>query len=193
MICLFKAHLQNDSKRSLFLLYLTILAWKNLCFTEFSTKMHWIQGWLLLRFFMCLHNQVSAFNSIVAQLLFINVIYEIDSKNDWLLLSIFKKALCLRYRLVFMWPSVIDSEVFNTLTLEQIFWKTKTFFKNWNTVFWLKLLRLKTHYFHSELLCQKPVLRQIEWRLQNRPIRKSGAFPVTTLFFRKICSSFATS
>ena len=147
MICLFKAHLQNDSKRSLFLLYLTILAWKNLCFTEFSTKMHWIQGWLLLRFFMCLHNQVSAFNSIVAQLLFINVIYEIDSKNDWLLLSIFKKALCLRYRHVFTWPSVIDSDVFNTLTLKQIFWKTKTFFKKLEYCFLVEVTKIENTLF----------------------------------------------
>ena len=29
------------------------------------------------------------------------------------------------------------------------------------------------------------MLRQIEWRLQNGPITKSGVLPVTTLFFRK--------
>ena len=56
-----------------------------------------------------------------------------------------------------------------------------------------KALRLKTHHFHSKLLCQKPMLRQIEWRLQNGPITKSGVLPVTTLFFWKICSSFRTS
>ena len=78
--------------------------------------------------------------------------------------------------------------VFNTLTLIQIFWKTKTVFKNWSTVFQLKPLRLKTHHFHSKLLCQKPMLRQIEWRLQNGPITKSGALPVTTLFFEKFVS-----
>ena len=38
-------------------------------------------------------------------------------------------------------------------------------------------LRLKTHYFHSKLLCQKPILRQIEW-LQHVPITKSGALPL---------------
>ena len=27
------------------------------------------------------------------------------------------------------------------------------------------------------------MLRQIEWRLQNRPITKSGVLPVTTYFF----------
>ena len=29
------------------------------------------------------------------------------------------------------------------------------------------------------------MLRQIEWRLQNGPIAKSGVLPVTTLFFGK--------
>ena len=37
------------------------------------------------------------------------------------------------------------------------------------------------------------MLRQLEWRLQNGPITKSGVLPATTLFFWKICSSFRTS
>ena len=37
------------------------------------------QGWLLLTFFICLRNQLSSFK---------NVIHQIDSKNEWLLLSI---------------------------------------------------------------------------------------------------------
>ena len=46
-----------------------------------------------------------------------------------MILGIFKIALRLRDRYVFMWQSVKVSNVFNTLTLKQIFWKTKTFFK----------------------------------------------------------------
>ena len=38
-------------------------------------------------------------------------------------------ALCLGYRHVFMSQSLKVSNVFNTLTLKQIFWKTKTYFK----------------------------------------------------------------
>ena len=60
----------------------------------------------------------------------------------------------------------------------------KTFFKKF---------RLKTYHFYSKLLCQKPMLRQIERRLQNGPIPKSGVLPVTTLFFWKTCFSFRTS
>ena len=37
------------------------------------------------------------------------------------------------------------------------------FFKNWDTVFKLKALRLKTRQFHAKLPYQKPVLKQIEW------------------------------
>ena len=43
---------------------------KNLSFTVISTKkIIEIQGWLLLTFFICLHNQLSSsFNSIIVQL-----------------------------------------------------------------------------------------------------------------------------
>ena len=46
-----------------------------------------------------------------------------------MVLGIFKIALRLRDRHVFIWQLVKISNVFNTLTLKQIFWKTKTFFK----------------------------------------------------------------
>ena len=32
------------------------------------------------------------------------------------------------------------------------------------------------------------MLKQIEWRLQNRPITKSGVLPVTTLFLEEFVS-----
>ena len=46
-----------------------------------------------------------------------------------MVLGIFKIALHLRDRHVFMRQSVKVSNVFNTLTLKPIFWKTKIFFK----------------------------------------------------------------
>ena len=42
--------------------HLTTLTWKNLCITELSTKFIQIQGWLLLKFFICLCNQLSSFS-----------------------------------------------------------------------------------------------------------------------------------
>ena len=44
-------------------------------------------------------------------------------------LGIFKIALRLRDWQVLMWQSAEILNVFNTLTLKQIFWKRKTFFK----------------------------------------------------------------
>ena len=34
--------------------------------------------------------------------------------------------------------------------------------RNWSNVLYLKVLKLKTHHFHTKLPCQKPMLRQIE-------------------------------
>ena len=46
-----------------------------------------------------------------------------------------------------------------------------------------KVLRLKAQHFHTKLPCQKPILRQIEWEVQNGPITKNGVLPATTFFF----------
>ena len=46
-----------------------------------------MQGWLLLTFFICLHNQLSSLIPLSHRCMK-NVIYQIDSKNEWLLLSI---------------------------------------------------------------------------------------------------------
>ena len=60
-------------------------------------------------------------------------------------------------------------------------------------IFRLKALRLKAHHFHKKLPHQKPMLRKIEWWVQNGPIIKNGALPVTTFFFWKFCFSLRTS
>ena len=78
------------------------------------------------------------------------------------MLGIFKVALRLRDRHVFIRQSMKFFNVFTTLTLLQIFWKTKIFFKKLEDCFLVETTRLKTHHFHSELLCQKLMLRQIE-------------------------------
>ena len=49
-----------------------------------------------------------------------------------------------------------------------------SFLKNRSTVFQLKVMRWKTQNFHVKRPCQKPILRQIEWRMQNDPIKKCG-------------------
>ena len=45
------------------------------------------QDWLLLTFFISLHNQLSSFNSIIVQISEKRV-HQTDSKNEWLLLSV---------------------------------------------------------------------------------------------------------
>ena len=45
-----------------------------------------IQGCLLLMFFICLHNQLIFFNSIIVQMSE-KQIHQVDSKNEWLFLS----------------------------------------------------------------------------------------------------------
>ena len=72
-------------------------------------------------------------------------------------------------------------------TFKQIFWKTKTFFKKLENRF-----RRKTHHFHTKLPYQKPMLRELEWWVQNGPITKNGVLPRTTLFFKKFRFSLRT-
>ena len=40
-------------------------------------------------------------------------------------------------------------------------------------------------HYHTKLLCQKPMLRQIEWGVQDGSIAKNGVLPVTTLVSQK--------
>ena len=51
--------------------------------------------------------------------------------------------------------------------------KRKSFSTNWSTVFHMKILRLKMQGFQTKLPCKKPVLRQLEWEVQNGPITKN--------------------
>ena len=56
-----------------------------------------------------------------------------------------------------------------------------------------KFFRLKTQYFYTNLPSQKPMLRKIEWEVQNGPITKNGVLPGTTLFFWRFCFSLRIS
>ena len=54
----------------------------------------------------------------------------------------------------------------------------------------MKALRLKTHHFHTKLLYQKSLLRQIEWSVQNGPITENGVWSVTTHFYFSLRTSY---
>ena len=61
----------------------------------------------------------------------------------------------------------------------------KTFFKKLEYRFLVQHTLLKTQYFHKKLPCQKPILRQIDWGVQNGRTTKNGVLSLTTLFFKK--------
>ena len=69
------------------------------------------------------------------------------------LLGIFKILFRFRDRHIFREQLLEILNMFNTLTLEQIFRKTKTFPKSWSAVFYLKVLRWKAQHSHKKLSC----------------------------------------
>ena len=71
--------------------------------------------------------------------------------------------IIIKIDIFLMWQSVKVSNVFNTLTLKQIFWKTKTFFKKLEYCFLIEAIKM-----------------DLQNELQNGPITKSGVLPVTT-------------
>ena len=64
-----------------------------------------------------------------------------------MVLGIFKIALRLRNRHIFMWQSVEILNVFNILTLKQIFWKTKTYFKKLENQFLIENTKIENALF----------------------------------------------
>ena len=47
----------------------------------------------------------------------------------------------------------------------------------------MKVILLKAQHFHKKMLCQKPMLSQIEWGVQNRPTKKNSVFPPASFTF----------
>ena len=102
---------------------LTILPWKNLHFTSSVQQLIEIQGWLLLTIFICLHNQLSSFNSIIVQMSE-KCDSSIDIKNEWLLLSCENQWKFPRF-------SYFNFET-NFLENENLFQETGAPFLSWN-------------------------------------------------------------
>ena len=81
----------------------------------------------------------------------------------------------------------------SVLTLKQIFWKMQTFFKKLEYHFLVESTKIENAIFvDTKLPFQKPILRQIEWWVQNGTITENGDLPVTTLFFWRFCFSVRT-
>ena len=105
-----------------------------------------------------------------------------------MVLGFFKIALRFRVRHVFMRQSLKILNMFNTF--KQFYEKrNENFFQDTGVLaFYLKASRLKTQDFHTKLLCQKQMLRQIKWGEQNGPITDNGVLPVNTSFFENFVS-----
>ena len=77
-----------------------------------------------------------------------------------------------------MWQPQGMLNVFKMLTLKKRFLKSYNFFQKPGGLF-----LVQTTMNQKRMLRQKPMLRQIEWGVQNRPITKNGRLPPTTSFF----------
>ena len=105
-----------------------------------------------------------------------------------MVLEIFKIALRLRDRHVFMWQSVKVSNVFNTLTLKQIFWKTKTFFKKLEYHFLVENTKIENASFPY-----RTALSEANVKTNRMVTTKERIFASNCFIFLKFCFSLRTS
>ena len=82
-----------------------------------------------------------------------------------------------------MWQSVKVSNVFNTLTLKQIFWKTKTFFKKLEYRFLVESTKIENASFPY-----KTAISEANVKTQNGEYKIDRVLPVTN--FLKILFQF---
>ena len=72
--------------------------------------------------------------------------------------------------------------------------KRKTLYKKLEYQFLVEGTKIETQHLHAILLSQRPMLRQIEWRVQNKRSTKNGVLRLTVFFFfRKFCCSWTIS
>ena len=83
--------------------------------------------------------------------------------------------------------------VFNTLTLIQIFWKTKTFFKKLEYRFLVETTKIENTSFPFKTTLPEANVKtnRMKIDLQNQSITRSGVLPVTALFFWKFVAVLA--
>ena len=81
-------------------------------------------------------------------------------------------------------------ESFCIVTLKQTFWKTKTIKK---LDYRILVQSNDTHFFHTKLFCQKPMLKQTEWGVQKKFITKNRVCQLLLYFFWKFCFSLRIS
>ena len=90
-----------------------------------------------------------------------------------------------------MWQSLVILNVFNTLNLKQLFWKTKTFFKKLKYCFLVHTTTNESATFPYKTALPKANVNT-SWEYHGAT-NKNGHLPLTTLFFWKFNFSIRTS
>ena len=84
--------------------------------------------------------------------------------------------------------------IMKTSSEDKDVWRLQDVFKTyssdvfmWCTIYKLKVLLLKKKHFHTKLPCQKPMLKQIKWKVQNernkeRSLATNYSLKVLTVF-----------
>ena len=97
-----------------------------------------------------------------------------------------------RLTCIFLWKSLKILNVFNTLTLKKIFWRTKTFLKKLEHCFLVERTMIENTSFPYKTAKPKGNVKTNKWWLQNGPITNNRLSPVTNLSFWKYCFSLRT-
>ena len=95
--------------------------------------------------------------------------------------------------LLFMWPSIGNLNIFNTLNLKQVFWKTKTFLKKLKYRYLVQnpttdstTLKANESATSYKTALSKPNVKTNWMGSINGPIAKNGLLPLTTSFFENL-------
>ena len=93
---------------------------------------------------------------------------------------------------MFNFEHVHSFNTFNTLTLKQIFWKTKIFFKKLEYRLFVESAKIDDASFSYKTAISEANVKATnkEWCVENGPITKNGVLPITALFFLKILFQF---
>ena len=83
--------------------------------------------------------------------------------------------------------------LFNTLTLKQIFWKTKTFFKKLEYSFLVESIKIENTSFPYKSVIPESNVKTYRMVTTKWTYHKDGVLPATILFFWKFCFSLTAS
>ena len=104
----------------------------------------------------------------------------------------FKIALCLRDQHVFMWQSVQVLSVFNTFTLKNIFWWTKSFLKKLEHSFFVESVKTEISSFSYKTAISEANVRTNRMVSTKWTYRKKRSV-ASNLFFGKLRFSLRAS